>query len=121
MNIIIPMAGRGTRLRPHTITIPKPLLPVAGKPIVQRLVEDIVKTLNTKIENIGFIIGDFGADVPGVNAGRLTQVGDAVEIGGDFARRQRLCAKRSDQGRGSVLIQNRIRLGIIDRSRTQTR
>lgn len=62
MNIIIPMAGRGTRLRPHTITIPKPLLPVAGKPIVQRLVEDIVKTLNTKIENIGFIIGDFGAE-----------------------------------------------------------
>ena len=40
MNIIIPIAGRGSRLRPHTLTTAKPLLPVAVKPIVQRLVED---------------------------------------------------------------------------------
>jgi glucose-1-phosphate thymidylyltransferase len=41
MKIIVPMAGRGSRLRPHTLTIPKPLIPIAGKPIVHRLVEDI--------------------------------------------------------------------------------
>ncbi|UII33318.1 nucleotidyltransferase [Fulvivirga ulvae] len=64
MNIIIPMAGRGTRLRPHTLTVPKPLMPIAGKPIVQRLVEDIAKVSDTSIEKIGFIIGrDFGKDV----------------------------------------------------------
>ncbi|ELR69737.1 Glucose-1-phosphate thymidylyltransferase [Fulvivirga imtechensis AK7] len=64
MNIIIPMAGRGTRLRPHTLTIPKPLMPIAGKPIVQRLVEDIAKVCDTSINKIGFIIGrDFGKDV----------------------------------------------------------
>ena len=34
MNIIIPMAGLGKRLRPHTLTVPKPLLPIAGKAIV---------------------------------------------------------------------------------------
>lgn len=62
MNIIIPMAGRGTRLRPHTLTIPKPLIPVAGKPIVQRLVEDLVRTYNEPIDHIGFVIGDFGAE-----------------------------------------------------------
>jgi len=45
MNIIIPMAGRGSRLRPHTLTTPKPLIPIAGIPIVERLVEDIVRTL----------------------------------------------------------------------------
>ena len=56
MNIVIPMAGRGTRLRPHTLTIPKPLIPIAGKPIVERLVEDIVKVCNEPIDNIGFII-----------------------------------------------------------------
>lgn len=56
MNIIIPMAGRGTRMRPHTLTTPKPLIPIAGKPIVERLVEDIVKTISEPIENIVFII-----------------------------------------------------------------
>jgi len=63
MNIIIPMAGRGSRLRPHTLTVPKPLVPIAGKPIVQRLVEDIVEMTNEKVDNIGFIIGDFGKAV----------------------------------------------------------
>lgn len=64
MNIIVPMAGRGTRLRPHTLTVPKPLIPIAGQPIVQRLVQDIAKVCDQKINQIGFIIGrDFGADV----------------------------------------------------------
>ena len=57
------MAGRGTRLRPHTLTTPKPLIPVAGKPIVHRLVEDIVKVCNEPVEEIGFIIGSFGKEV----------------------------------------------------------
>ncbi len=64
MNIIIPMAGMGKRMRPHTLTTAKPLLPIAGKPIVQRLVEDILATCNEKVEEIAFIIGpSFGKDV----------------------------------------------------------
>lgn len=64
MKIIVPMAGRGSRLRPHTLTIPKPLIPIAGKPIVHRLVEDIAKVLKEEIEEIAFIIGeDFGEQV----------------------------------------------------------
>lgn len=63
MNIIIPMAGMGTRMRPHTLTIPKPLLAVAGKPIVQRLCEDIVSVCSEPVKEIGFIIGDFGPEV----------------------------------------------------------
>jgi glucose-1-phosphate thymidylyltransferase len=59
MNIIIPMAGMGKRMRPHTLTTAKPLLPIAGKPIVQRLVEDIIATSNEKIEEIAFIIAPF--------------------------------------------------------------
>jgi glucose-1-phosphate thymidylyltransferase len=62
MNIIIPMAGRGSRLRPHTLTVPKPLVPVGGKPIVERLAEDIVAMSSEKVEEIAFIIGDFGAE-----------------------------------------------------------
>lgn len=57
------MAGRGSRLRPHTLTVPKPLLPIAGKPIVQRLVEDIVGLYDGKVEEIAFVIGDFGKEV----------------------------------------------------------
>lgn len=64
MNIIIPMAGRGTRLRPHTLSVPKPLLPIAGKPIVHRLVEDIAKVCSEKIDEIGFIVHpSFGKEV----------------------------------------------------------
>ncbi|RPG33714.1 MAG: nucleotidyltransferase [Muricauda sp. TMED12] len=66
MKIIVPMAGRGSRLRPHTLTVPKPLIPVAGKPIVHRLVSDIAKVLGEPIEEVAFILGDpafFGDDV----------------------------------------------------------
>lgn len=57
------MAGMGKRMRPHTLTIPKPLIPVAGKPMVYRLVEEISKVAGGKIEEIAFIIGNFGKDV----------------------------------------------------------
>ena len=64
MKIIIPMAGKGKRMRPHTLTVPKPLIHVAGKPIVQRLVEDITKVCGEKVDEIAFIIGpDFGKEV----------------------------------------------------------
>ena len=57
------MAGRGSRLRPHTLTVPKPLIPIAGKPIVQRLVEDIARVCNENVDEIAFIIGDFGIEI----------------------------------------------------------
>lgn len=57
------MAGRGSRLRPHTLTVPKPLVPVGGKSIVHRLVEDIAGVLTEKIDEIAFVIGDFGSEV----------------------------------------------------------
>ena len=73
MNIIVPMAGRGSRLRPHTLTTPKPMLPVAGMPIVSRLVRDIVKLLDQPVTNIGFVLGDpvfFGDEVVDEQIGR---------------------------------------------------
>ncbi|WP_121666158.1 sugar phosphate nucleotidyltransferase [Mesonia aquimarina] len=66
MKIIVPMAGRGSRLRPHTLTVPKPLIPVAGEPIVHRLVKDIASVLNQPIDEVAFILGDpafFGDDI----------------------------------------------------------
>ena len=58
MKIIVPMAGRGSRLRPHSLTVPKPLIPVAGQPIVHRLVKDIAKVLNQPITEVAFVLGD---------------------------------------------------------------
>lgn len=63
MKMIIPMAGMGKRMRPHTLTIPKPLIKIAGKPIVQRLVEDLCGLVDEKVDEIAFVIGDFGRDV----------------------------------------------------------
>jgi len=64
MQIIIPMAGKGKRMRPHTLTTAKPLIPVAGKPVVQRLVEDITRVCGQKVNEIAFVIGpDFGSEV----------------------------------------------------------
>ena len=66
MRIIVPMAGRGSRLRPHTLTVPKPLVPVAGSPIVHQLVRDIAKILDQPIEEVAFVIGEpafFGEEV----------------------------------------------------------
>lgn len=60
------MAGRGSRLRPHTLTTPKPLVPVAGLPIVEHLVKDIAKVVHQSIEEVAFVIGDpafFGEEV----------------------------------------------------------
>lgn len=64
MNIIVPMAGWGSRLRPHTLTVPKPMLKIAGKSIVERLISNIDKTVESGIDSITFIIReDFGKGI----------------------------------------------------------
>lgn len=56
------MAGLGKRMRPHTLTTPKPLIPVAGKPIVQHLVEYLAAIAGDEIEHIAYVVGDFGKE-----------------------------------------------------------
>ncbi|MCC6939925.1 MAG: NTP transferase domain-containing protein [Flavobacteriales bacterium] len=64
MKIIVPMAGMGKRMRPHTHTTAKPLLPIAGKPIVQRLVEDLAAVAGEPVEEVAFVISPaFGVKV----------------------------------------------------------
>ncbi len=77
------MAGRGSRLRPHSLTVPKPLIPVAGQPIVHRLVRDIAKVLNEPIEEIAFVLGDpawFGDDVVASLEALATSLGAKASI-----------------------------------------
>lgn len=60
MKIILPVAGLGTRLRPHTLRIQKALLPVAGKAALDHIVEDL---LSQGLDEIDFIIGHLGDQV----------------------------------------------------------
>ena len=57
------MAGMGKRMRPHTLTTPKPLIKVAGKSIVNWLIEDIAAVCGDTISEIGFVVGRFGEAV----------------------------------------------------------
>ncbi|MCL4539014.1 MAG: sugar phosphate nucleotidyltransferase [Bacteroidetes bacterium] len=57
MRALIPVAGVGTRLRPHTYTLPKVLLNVGGKPIVGHIVENL---LSVGIKNISVVVGYMG-------------------------------------------------------------
>ncbi len=55
MEVVIPLAGKGTRLRPHTHTVPKPLLQVAGKAVLDYVVEDVLDRLH--VDRLIFITG----------------------------------------------------------------
>lgn len=80
MKLIIPMAGMGKRMRPHTLTIPKPLIKIAGKPIVQRLVEMLAQSSNQPIEEIAFIVGKFDE----ATLTMLKEVSDRLDIPASF-------------------------------------
>lgn len=81
MKIIVPMAGRGSRLRPHTLTTPKPLIPIVGKPIVQRLLEDLLSVCNTEVDEIAFVIDrSFGEEVENDLKSIADEVGAACSI-----------------------------------------
>jgi glucose-1-phosphate thymidylyltransferase len=55
MKVIIPLAGKGTRLRPHTHITPKPMLKVAGKPVMDYVMEDVAKLGN--VDQVIYITG----------------------------------------------------------------
>ncbi len=60
MRVVIPVAGIGTRLRPHTHSLPKPLLHVAGRPILAHLLDPIVQL---DPEEVVFVIGFRGDQI----------------------------------------------------------
>lgn len=73
MKVVIPLAGFGKRLRPHTYTKPKPLISVAGKPVLGHILDKLV---GLDIEEIIFIIGYLG-----------DQISDYVTANYDFPAR----------------------------------
>ena len=55
MKVIIPLAGKGTRLRPHTHVVPKPMLKVAGRPVMSYVMDDVRKLGN--VDQVVYITG----------------------------------------------------------------
>ncbi len=55
MKVIIPLAGKGTRLRPHTHVVPKPMLKVAGRPVMSYVMDDVQRLGN--VEQVVYITG----------------------------------------------------------------
>jgi glucose-1-phosphate thymidylyltransferase len=77
LKIIVPMAGRGSRLRPHSLTVPKPMLPVAGSPIVAQLINEIARVVDQPIEEVAYILGDPAFFGPSIEE-ELTQVAQSL-------------------------------------------
>lgn len=60
MKVVIPVAGEGTRLRPHTYTTPKVLLPVAGKPMLGHVLDQLA---GLAISEVVFVVGYRGEQI----------------------------------------------------------
>jgi len=60
MKALIPVAGAGTQLRPHTYTQPKPLIPVAGKPIISHIIDQLTEA---GVKDFVFVIGYLGEKI----------------------------------------------------------
>ena len=71
MKAVILAAGQGTRLRPVTLTMPKPLVPVANKPLIAYAV-DVLK--NAGLTEIGIVVNDLESPI-------VSQLGDGVDLG----------------------------------------
>jgi glucose-1-phosphate thymidylyltransferase len=92
VKVIIPLAGKGTRLRPHTHTVPKPMLKVAGKPVMDYVMDDVAKLKD--VEQVVYITGHLkdkveahaktAYGIPGVFVEQKVQDGTAGAV--DLAR-----------------------------------
>lgn len=109
MRLIIPMAGRGTRVRPHSHVTPKPLLPVCGKSMVERIVETFAAVLPRPLTEGVFVLGpDFGQEI----RDQLTDICSRFDMSARFAVQDKAlgtahavaCAEDALEGEGIVVF-----------------
>ena len=109
MKLIVPMAGRGTRVRPHSHVTPKPLLTVKGRTIVERIVDTFAGVLPEVPDEGVFVLGpDFGQEI----RDQLTQICEARDVTARFAVQESAegtahavgCAGDALEGEGIVVF-----------------
>jgi glucose-1-phosphate thymidylyltransferase len=109
MKLIIPMAGRGTRVRPHSHVTPKPLVSVKGKSMVERIVDTFNKVLPANLDEGVFILGpDFSKEI----YDELRAICDRHGMSARFAVQERAegtahavyCAGENLRGEGIVVF-----------------
>jgi len=82
MKLIVPMAGRGTRVRPHSHVTPKPLLTVKGRTVVERIVDTFARVLPEVPDEGVFVLGpDFGSEI----RDQLSQICESRDMDAHFA------------------------------------
>lgn len=109
MKLIVPMAGRGTRVRPHSHVTPKPLLSVRGRSIVERIVDNFARVLPEPPDDGVFVLGpDFGGEI----RDQLTELCEARGITPHFPVQEEAlgtahavgCADEHLEGEGVVVF-----------------
>lgn len=126
MKLIVPMAGRGTRVRPHSHVTPKPLLSVRGRSIVERIVDSFSRVLPETPDDGVFVLGpDFGSEI----REQLTEICEERGISPSFPVQEQAlgtahavgCAEGHLKGEGVVVfadtlfeLTDRVTLGDAD-------
>lgn len=110
LNLIIPMAGKGKRMLPHTLTIPKPLIPIAGKPIVQRILEEIGSLYPGPIGNIGFVVNGL---LPSIQAD-LQAMAKALDAQAHFYEQTTALGTAHAIGYAAPLLQGPVMVAFAD-------
>lgn len=109
MKLIVPMAGRGTRVRPHSHVTPKPLLRVKGRTVVERIVDTFARVLPAPPDEGVFVLGpDFGSEI----REQLEDICEARDMDAHFAVQHTAegtahavgCAEEHLEGEGIVVF-----------------
>ncbi|GIV53653.1 MAG: glucose-1-phosphate thymidylyltransferase [Candidatus Kapaibacterium sp.] len=102
MRAVIPVAGFGTRLRPHTYTVPKVLLNVAGKPILAHILDSLVAS---GIEQVTIVVGHMGDQIEQYVRARYASLQlDFVEQSEPLGLGHAIWCARETVGSGPIFI-----------------
>ena len=100
VNLFIPAAGYGTRLKPLTDNFPKPLLPVCGIPLIQRIIESVqsqleIKTIGINTHYLPEVVQEWAAASPFSDKIELFHEGDILGTGGALKNAESLFGKET--------------------------